>query len=117
MAIASWRRRKRGQKHLDQRLSALQDDLGRLQRDLKGLAAGGEKAASRVSDALDVTAQRALSAAERAAQQLESWADDSLEPVRDQVKTQPLTSVLISIGAGALVGLMLAGPRIGGRED
>lgn len=115
-SIARWRRRS-GQKNLEQKLSALQDDLTRLQRDLRGLAvAGGESAASRLADALDATTERARGAAERAGEQMDEWTDGGLDTMRDQVKNRPLTSVLISVGAGALVGLLLAAPRLS-RED
>lgn len=109
--MAPWRKRRSRTNHLEKRLSALQQDLSRLQRDLRGLAAaGGEAAGERVVEALGSAGESARVVADRAAEQLESWTNGNLDPVRDQVRSQPLASVLLSIGAGALVGALLVSP-------
>ena len=108
--MAPWRKRRRAS-HIEKRLSALQQDLTKLQRDLRGLAAvGGEVAGERVVEALGSAGESARIVADRAAEQLESWTNGNLDPVRDQVRSQPLASVLLSIGAGALVGALLISP-------
>jgi hypothetical protein len=117
VSIAPWRRRRSGAANLEKRLSALQSDLVRLQGDLRGLAsAGGNVAAERMADVLDGAGAEARAAAGRAAEQLESWTNGNLDPVRQQVRSQPLASVLLSVGAGALVGALLLGPLNGSRD-
>jgi ElaB/YqjD/DUF883 family membrane-anchored ribosome-binding protein len=109
-SIAPWRRRKSGSVHLEKRLNALQSDLARLQDDLRGLAsAGGEVAGESLGEALENAQAGAKIVADRAAKQLGAWTDGNLDPVRKQVRTQPLASVLLSAGAGALVGALLLG--------
>jgi len=116
VSIASWRRRG-GSAHLEKRLSSLQDDLGRLQRDLRGLAAaGGEIAGERVADAFEGAGERARAVADRATERIAELTNGNLDPVRDQVRSQPLTTVFLSIGAGALIGALLAAP-IASRRD
>jgi hypothetical protein len=111
VSIAPWRRRRRGADHLEKRLSALQSDLERLQEDLKGIAfAGGEVASETMAEALDSAQAGARLVATRAAGHIGSWTNGNLDPVRDQVRAQPLASVLLSVGAGALVGALLFGP-------
>ena len=123
VSITSLRRRSNGANHLERKLSALQDDLSRLQRDLRGIAAaGGEIAGERMNDALESASAGARAvagragagakeAADRAADQLETWTHGNLNPVREQVRSQPLASVLLSAGAGALVGALLVAVR------
>lgn len=110
--MASWRRRSNGSSHLERKLSALQDDLSRLQRDLRGIAAaGGEIAGEHVADVVESAGAGAKALADRAVGQLEDWTDGNLDPVRTQVRSQPLASVLLSVGAGALVGALLIAAR------
>jgi hypothetical protein len=112
MSLASWRRRSNGSSQLERKLSAVQDDLNRLRRDLRGIAAaGGEIAAERVADAFESAEAGARAMADRAAEQLETWTNGNLDPVRAQVRSQPLGSVLLSAGAGALVGALLVAAR------
>lgn len=110
--MGSWRRRSNGSNHLEKKLSALQSDLSRLQQDLRGIAAaGGEIAGDRVADAFESAGVGARAIADRAVGQLETWTDGNLDPVRVQVRSQPLASVLLSAGAGALVGALLVAAR------
>ena len=116
-SIAPWRRRRGGADQLEKKLSSLQSDLARLQEDLRGLAsAGGSIAGETMSDAFDSAQAGARAAAGKVAEQLESWTNGNLEPVRYQVRSQPLASVLLSVGAGALVGALLFGPLSGVRD-
>jgi hypothetical protein len=110
--MVSWRMRSNGSSQLETKLSALQNDLDRLQRDLRGVAAaGGELAGERVAEAFESAGAGARAIANRAAGQLETWTDGNLNPVRAQVRSQPLASVLLSAGAGALVGALLIAAR------
>ena len=112
VSITSWRRRSSGSKELEKKLSALQDDLSRLQHDLRGIAvASGGIAGERLTDALDSAGSGAQAIAERAADQLETWTNGNLDPVRAKVRSQPLASLLLSAGAGALVGALLLAAR------
>ena len=98
------RKRSDGTAHLEQKLAALQSDLAQLQEDLRGLAgAGGEIAGERMSTILE----EAETVADRAADQIGNWTNDNMIAVRDAVRGQPLSSVLLSIGAGAIVGAFL----------
>ncbi len=118
VSIAPWRKRSNGSIHLERKLSALQDDLNRLQRDLRGLAAaGGEIAGERMNDALESASDSARAAAGRAVDQFETWTNGNLDPVRNRVRSQPLGSVLLSVGAGALVGALLTLSNHNGRGE
>ena len=97
------KRKNNGVAHVEQRLTALQADLAQLQKDLRGLAnAGGEVASDRFTEVLDT----AEAAADRAADQIETWTNENLGSVRQTVRSQPITSVLLSMSAGALVGAL-----------
>jgi len=118
VSIAPWRKRSNGSVHLERKLTALQGDLNRLQRDLRGLAAaGGEIAGERVNDALESASDSARAAAGRAVGQIETWTNGNLDPMRNRVRSQPLGSVLLSVGAGALVGALLTLSNHNGREE
>ena len=110
--------RERSEARLEKRISALRDDLRSLQRDLRGVTeAAGEHATSRFADLVDDASERTRSAASRAADQLGDWTEESLSPVRERVKSQPLRSVLLSIGAGALIGAILAAAPRANRQE
>ena len=112
VSMASWRRRSNGSGRIERKISALQDDLSRLRLDLRGIAvAGGGIAGERLTDALDSAGSGARAIAGHAAGQLETWTDDNLNPVRAKVRSQPLASVLLSAGAGALVGALVVAAR------
>ena len=106
------RKKKNGSKHIDSRLGALRSDLDALQSDMKGLAGDVETAADgRVRLAIrnaENVAERAYRLAEEAAgsmaDDVEAWTNDNLDSVRESIKAQPLSAILLSMGAGALVG-------------
>lgn len=73
----------------------LQSDLETLREDAKQLASGvGEMADS------------AVQAAGRAYNDAGKWTDGNISSVRDSVRDQPLTAILVSLGAGALLGAL-----------
>ena len=88
---------------MQSRLDALRGDLEALQDDMKGLAGEVSGAASeRMNEALN----SAMEAVQDLAERVEGWGEDNLETVREQVRNQPLASVMLSIGAGAILGAL-----------
>jgi ElaB/YqjD/DUF883 family membrane-anchored ribosome-binding protein len=98
--MAIWRRRSRAQE-IEARLEALKSDFHALQDDLRGLADGVSGAAS---DAVHVTNRAAGDALES----VSGWTNDNLGSLQDSVRRQPLAAVILSAGAGALVGALLS---------
>ena len=98
------RRRNNGNGHdLQDRLDALRDDLGALQKDLRGLLSdAGDAANGQVHSAV----KGALRSVEDVTDRIEEWGSDNLESVRDAVRTQPLAAVALSMSAGALIGAL-----------
>ncbi|HWA31449.1 MAG TPA: hypothetical protein VG867_10130 [Rhizomicrobium sp.] len=89
---------------LEERLDALRDDLEALQTDMKGLAGGvGDAATARLNEMLSNTEDMA----EQISAQVEDWTNDNAESLRETVREQPLTSMAIAMGVGALLGLIL----------
>jgi ElaB/YqjD/DUF883 family membrane-anchored ribosome-binding protein len=89
---------------LQAKLDALKADLEALQTDVKGLA--GEvstAAAERMNGAINDAMESVQDMAER----VEDWSNDNLETLRETVRNQPLAAVVLSMGAGALLGAIL----------
>jgi ElaB/YqjD/DUF883 family membrane-anchored ribosome-binding protein len=105
--------------NIEARLAALRSDFDALQNDLKGLygdvsEAASERAAQAMRSAEEV-ADRAMALAEEAAREAkvragefaddaEEWAGENAEELRAHVRAQPLTSLLLAMGAGAFLG-------------
>jgi len=123
---ARQKKKSNGADHVEQRITALRDDLNAIQDDVKGLAAGAaELAAERVDDvrsSLNESAANVQSLArarlnkalkdtqgvvDRLSDEVEDWAAGNVEGARKQIRTQPLKACLISLGAGALIGALL----------
>ncbi|MGA7711695.1 MAG: hypothetical protein WCA81_07325 [Rhizomicrobium sp.] len=106
------RQKKNGSKNIDKRLGALRSEIDALQGDIKGLASdAGNGADGRVHLAMrnaEIVAERAYRLAEEAAtsvaDDVETWTNGNLESVRGSIREQPLSALLLSIGAGALIG-------------
>ena len=101
-------RRKRsaanGSDDMQSKLDALKADLEALQLDMRGLAGEVSGVASeRMNEALS----SAMEAVQDMAERVEGWGEDNLESVREQVRNQPLASVVLSMGAGAILGALL----------
>jgi ElaB/YqjD/DUF883 family membrane-anchored ribosome-binding protein len=98
------RKKSNGNGHdLAARLDSLRNDLSSLQKDLRGLLTdAGGAANEQVHDAV----KGALSQVEDVAERIEEWGNDSLDSVRDVVRSQPLAAVAISMSAGALLGAL-----------
>jgi ElaB/YqjD/DUF883 family membrane-anchored ribosome-binding protein len=97
-------RRRKGNGHdLQGRLDALRDDLGTLQKDLRGLLsdAGGV-----ANDQVHKTVNGALSSLEDVTDRIEDWGTENIEGVRDAVRAQPLAAIALSMSAGALIGAL-----------
>jgi ElaB/YqjD/DUF883 family membrane-anchored ribosome-binding protein len=89
---------------LQAKLDALKADLEALQTDIKGLAGEVSSAAQeRMNGALNDAMESVQDMAER----VEDWSEDNLETLRETVRNQPLASVVLSVGAGALLGAIL----------
>ena len=98
------RKKSNGNGHdLSARLDSLRDDLGALQKDLRGLLSdAGGAANEQVQEAV----KGALSQVEDVAERIEEWGSDNLDSVRDVVRNQPLAAIAISMSAGALIGAL-----------
>jgi ElaB/YqjD/DUF883 family membrane-anchored ribosome-binding protein len=93
--MAIWRRRSRA-RDIQTRLAALRSDFQALQDDMRGLAEGVGDAASDVVHTTNRAAEDAL-----------DWTNDNIGSLQDSVRRQPLAAVVLSMGAGALVGSLL----------
>ena len=90
-----FRRKKRGMKKVEAQLEALQSELNDLQKDARVLAGHVGNAAG---DAID--------AATAAYNGMEKWTSNNVRTMRGTVRDQPLTAVLVSLGAGAVLGAL-----------
>lgn len=110
--MAVTRRKKTAPKNLDARLGALRSDIDALQDDVKGLATdSGEIANDRAKMAVrtaEAVAERAYRLAQESVSQtvgdVETWANDNLDNARDQIREQPLSALLVSLGIGMVLG-------------
>ena len=104
--VTTMRRRKNGRSNNDvqARLGALRADLDVLQQDIRALVSDvGGIASEQVHEAMNGAMESASEAAER----VEEWGNENLEPVREAVRTQPLAACMISMSAGAIIGALL----------
>ena len=89
---------------LQGKLDALRADLEALQTDMRGLAGDVSGVATeRVNAALT----DAMESVQDMADRVEDWSTDNLETLREQVRDQPLASLMLSMGVGALLGAIL----------
>jgi ElaB/YqjD/DUF883 family membrane-anchored ribosome-binding protein len=99
---------------VESRLDSLVADLEALQADVRGLAKGARaEAGDRIADALKAAEDRVTSAlnaaqdaAAQAVDQAEVWATDNAESLREAVREQPLYSVAVAMGIGAVLGAL-----------
>ena len=110
------RKRKTAVKHIDSKLTALRSDLDELQDHMKGIVGGvgnvaNDSTQAAIQTARDV-AERAYRLAEEAAtnaaEEVEVWATDNLESVRESVRTQPFYAMALVMGAGLFLGAFLS---------
>jgi ElaB/YqjD/DUF883 family membrane-anchored ribosome-binding protein len=90
-----FRRKKRGMKKIEAQIEALQSELSDLHKDARILARHAGKAAG-----------EAIDAAEAAYNGMEKWTADNVHSMRGTVRNQPLTALLVSLGAGAVLGAL-----------
>ena len=90
-----FRRKKTGIKKVEAQLEALQSELSDLQDNARSLAGHVGKAAS-----------GAMEAAEEAYNGMGKWTGNNVRSMRGTVRNQPLTAVLVSLGAGAVLGAL-----------
>ena len=112
-------KKKQAAGNIEARLDALRADFAALQTDMKGLYGdvseiASERAALAMRSAEEI-ADRAVALAEEAAkeakataleykEEAEEWADENAEELREHVRAQPITSLLIAGGIGAFLG-------------
>ena len=90
-----FRRRKRGMKKVEAQIEAIQSELSDLHKDARVLAGRAGKAAA-----------EAIDAAEAAYNGMEKWTANNVHSMRGTVRNHPLTAVLVSLGAGAVLGAL-----------
>jgi ElaB/YqjD/DUF883 family membrane-anchored ribosome-binding protein len=99
-------------RNMNKRVDAIRSDVEALQSDVKGLAdstveLGSESAKMAVRTA-EAIALRALRLAEETATgmagDVEDWAQGNLDSAREQIRAQPLSALLVSLGIGAIIG-------------
>jgi ElaB/YqjD/DUF883 family membrane-anchored ribosome-binding protein len=95
------KRKRRNGHGAEASLASLQEDLAALQADMGKVIAGLGGAAS------DGVTQ-AMRAAEDVAGQVETYGQEGVDTVRSTIRSQPLVACAISVGAGALLGALLA---------
>jgi ElaB/YqjD/DUF883 family membrane-anchored ribosome-binding protein len=106
------RKAKSGSKTVDAKLGALRSDLEAIQSDIKKAARDGDgvvnERAQAALHAAESVAERALRLAEETAtdwaEDVEAWTNGNLDSARESVRAQPLSAMLLSLGAGALLG-------------
>lgn len=106
------RKKKSGSKAMDAKLGALRSDLEAIRSDIKKGAKDGEGVvnaqAQAALQAAGSVAERALRLAEETAMDwaddVETWTNDNLDSARESVRAQPLSAMLLSLGAGAILG-------------
>jgi ElaB/YqjD/DUF883 family membrane-anchored ribosome-binding protein len=98
-------RRKRRNGHVAQAsLETLQEDLALLQANMSKVFAGlGGAASEGVTHAM----RSASTTAEDMVEQVESIGQDGVDTLRSTIRSQPLTALAVSVGAGALIGALL----------
>jgi ElaB/YqjD/DUF883 family membrane-anchored ribosome-binding protein len=109
------RRKKGAPKNLDTRLETLRSEIDALQNNIKDLASdAGDVAGDRAKMAVraaEAIAERAYRLAQDSVGQkvddVEAWANDNLDNARDQIREQPISAFLISLGIGAILGAIL----------
>lgn len=74
---------------LESRLKMLQSEFTDIQKEMRRLANDGATA---------VTA---------AGEQVEEWAEEGADTVREAIRSQPFAAIALSMGAGALIGTFL----------
>jgi ElaB/YqjD/DUF883 family membrane-anchored ribosome-binding protein len=90
-----FRRKKRGLRKVEEQLDTLHSELTSLQKDARVIAG---KVGKTAGDAFD--------AAEAAYNGVEKWTTDNVKTMRSSVRNQPLAAVLVSLGAGAVLGAL-----------
>jgi ElaB/YqjD/DUF883 family membrane-anchored ribosome-binding protein len=89
---------------LQSKLDALKADLEALQGHVRGLAGEvGGVAAERMNSVI----ADAMESVHEMTDKVEGWSTDNLESLRDSVRNQPLAALVLSMGAGALLGAIL----------
>jgi ElaB/YqjD/DUF883 family membrane-anchored ribosome-binding protein len=79
-----------------------------LQADLAALQAGMGKIIAGLGGAASARMDEAAHAAEEVVDQVETYGQEGVDTMRSTIRSQPLIACAISVGAGALIGALLA---------
>ena len=90
-----FRRRRNDVQKLTAQLEELQSELGNLRKDARKLASGMSEAAG-----------AAVNAAGAAYDDVGKWTVDNIGSMRSSVRDQPLMALVITLGAGAILGAL-----------
>lgn len=78
---------------LEARLKSLQSEFTQIQKEMQKMASDGATSVS--------------NAASAAGEQIEEWAEEGTDTVRDAIRAQPFAAIALSMGAGAIIGSFL----------
>ena len=102
--MASKRKHKNGT-GVEASLESLQQDLSALQANMRKVISGlGDAASNGASDAMKTVS----ATAEDVVEQVETFGQEGVDTVRGSIRSQPLVACALSVGAGALIGALLA---------
>ena len=88
-------RKKRSMRKVEAQIEALQSDLRELRRHASAIAGSAGR-----------TAGDAIEGAHAVYDSIEGWTSDNARLMRGSVRNQPLTALLVSLGAGAVLGAL-----------
>jgi ElaB/YqjD/DUF883 family membrane-anchored ribosome-binding protein len=86
-------RSKRRNATLETRLKTLQSEFAQIQKEMRKLADDGVTNVSHAASA--------------AGEQIEEWAEEGTDTVREAIRAQPFAAIALSMGAGAIIGSFL----------
>lgn len=89
---------------LETEFAKLREDVASLADTVKGIAANEARG---VSDALRSSLESAAKQARNASKRVKSEAHDAAESLQASVEEHPISSVLVALGVGVVVGMML----------
>jgi ElaB/YqjD/DUF883 family membrane-anchored ribosome-binding protein len=96
-------KKRNGATPLGRRIETLREDIETLQDNMRTLVTDAGGAANEgVNEAVRATEF----AAQQVLEEVEEWADDNVNSLRDQIREQPIAACIVSLAAGALLGAL-----------
>ncbi|HEY7688754.1 MAG TPA: hypothetical protein VH835_08680 [Dongiaceae bacterium] len=89
---------------LESDFAKLRDDVASLAGTVKDIAANE---AYNVSDALRSSLDSATKQARKASKRMRSQAQDAADTFQESIEEHPISSILVALGVGVVVGMML----------